>query len=367
MIDLHRLTRSELDQLLADWRLPTMHARALWSALYRQRIEAFDELSALPDLLIQQLGRDARLTGVRVARESNADDLLARKFLLALTDGQTIETVLMHYRDRNTVCVSSQVGCALGCVFCATGQWGFRRDLNADEIVAQVLFAQRELLRRPLGSATAIERNDAASRSSSTNKALPSVACRVRNIVLMGMGEPLLNYDEVLRACDILHDPGGFAIGAKQITISTVGVIPGIIRLADERRPYSLAVSLHGATQADRAAIVPTARAWPLDELMSACRYYSRTLGRHIFFEWTLIAGVNDTGDQANQLGQLLRGLPAHVNLIPLNPTRGYVGESSRENSVASFQATLRDWQVPSTVRQRRGIEIAAGCGQLTA
>jgi 23S rRNA (adenine2503-C2)-methyltransferase len=369
MLELYRLTRQELDQLMINWRQPIVHARTLWSAIYRQRIESLNDLPTLPPKLVQQLHQDARLTNIQLARESAADNHLARKYLLTLADGQTIESVLMHYQERNTVCVSSQVGCALGCVFCATGQWGFRRDLSADEIVAQVLFAQRDLLKRPLGApvATHPTSNSELHSSKSNRFSLPPLAQRVRNMVLMGMGEPLLNFDEVLRACDILHDPGGFALGAKQITISTVGVIPGIIRLADERRPYSLAVSLHAATQAERAAIVPTARAWPLDELISACRYYAQTLDRRIFFEWTLIAGVNDTHEQANQLGQLLQGLPAHVNLIPLNPTRGYSGESSRDEAAESFQSTLRAWGIPSTVRQRRGIEIAAGCGQLTA
>jgi 23S rRNA (adenine2503-C2)-methyltransferase len=181
----------------------------------------------------------------------------------------------------------------------------------------------------------------------------------------MGMGEPLQNYDAVMQALDILCDPGGLAIGYKQVTLSTVGVAPGIYRLADERRPYSLAVSLHAATQDKRLAMLPVARVWSLDELMTACRHYTSRLNRKIFFEWTLIDGVNDSPEQAAALAELLQGIPAQVNLIPLNPTAGYEPGAPRPAAVAAFQGILQDAGIPSTIRQRRGIDIAAGCGQL--
>ncbi len=181
----------------------------------------------------------------------------------------------------------------------------------------------------------------------------------------MGMGEPLLNYAAVVTACDILCDSAGLALAARRITVSTVGVIPGIVRLAEEERGYSLAVSLHAATQEERAALLPVARSWPLDELLAACRYYTRRLRRRIFFEWTLIDGVNDTWEQARQLAELLDDLPAHVNLIPLNPTTGYDGVAGTPPAARQFQAVLTAAGIPSTVRQRRGVEIAAGCGQL--
>jgi 23S rRNA (adenine2503-C2)-methyltransferase len=182
----------------------------------------------------------------------------------------------------------------------------------------------------------------------------------------MGMGEPLHNYDAVMRAVDILRDPAGLALAAERITLSTVGVVPGILRLAREGRPLHLAVSLHAATQEGRAALIPGARRWPLDELMAACRTYSESTGRRIFYEWTLIAGRNDSPEEARELGRLLRGLPAQVNLIPLNPTGGYEGEPSRAEPVRRFQSVLREeFGLPCTVRQRRGIDIAAGCGQL--
>jgi 23S rRNA (adenine2503-C2)-methyltransferase len=182
----------------------------------------------------------------------------------------------------------------------------------------------------------------------------------------MGMGEPLHNYDAVLHAVDILRDDGGLALGAERITLSTVGVVPGILRLAAEKRPVHLAVSLHSASQAERAALVPVASKWPLDELMAACRTYSEQTGRRIFYEWTLIEGQNDRPEHARAVGRLLRGLPAQVNLIPLNPTTGYDGVPGRTEAARTFQRILADeFSLPSTVRQRRGIDIAAGCGQL--
>jgi len=180
------------------------------------------------------------------------------------------------------------------------------------------------------------------------------------------MGEPLHNYDAVMQAIDILRDPSGLAIAAERITLSTVGVVPGILRLAEEKRPLHLAVSLHAATQAERVALVPAAKKWPLDELLNACRVYSEKTGRRIFYEWTLIEGQNDSAAHARAVGRLLHGLPAQVNLIPLNPTAGYAGVPGRSEAASIFQAILGDeFGLPSTVRQRRGIDIAAGCGQL--
>jgi 23S rRNA (adenine2503-C2)-methyltransferase len=249
----------------------------------------------------------------------------------------------MRFTGRVTACISSQAGCAMGCVFCATGQMGFVRHLTPGEIVAQALHVQREL------------------------QSLDGADGRLRNLVLMGMGEPLHNYDAVMKAIDILRDDAGLAVGAKKITLSTVGVVPGIIRLADEARSCHLAVSLHAATQEERAALVPVARRWPLEELMAACRYYSEKLQRRIFYEWTLIEGKNDSAETAHAVGRLLRGQPAQVNLIPLNPTAGYGGAPTGREAARQFQHILAGYGLPSTVRQRRGIDIAAGCGQLAA
>ena len=216
--------------------------------------------------------------------------------------------------------------------------------MTAGEIVGQVMMVNRQL------------RLTTLARQSTPG---------VRNVVLMGMGEPLLNYAAVMTAVEILGDSAGLAIAGKRMTLSTVGVVPGIVRLADERRPCSLAVSLHAATQDERAALVPAAKTWPLVELMDACRYYTAKLSRRVFFEWTLIAGVNDSVEQAGELARLVQGVPCQINLIPLNRTQEYGGESCDSESVARFQSSLREAGLPVTVRRRRGTEIAAGCGQL--
>jgi 23S rRNA (adenine2503-C2)-methyltransferase len=224
---------------------------------------------------------------------------------------------------------------------------GYTRHLSAGEIVAQVMHVRDTV--RELAAASAN----------------PASEDKLRNIVLMGMGEPLHNYDAVMDAIDIMRDPNGLALGAKKITLSTVGVVPGIIRFADEARPVHLAVSLHAATQEERAALVPTAKRWPLDQLMEACRYFVKKLERRIFFEWTLIDGKNDSPEQAHAVGRLLQNIPSQVNLIPLNPTVGYDGSPTRSEAARKFQDVLAGYGLPSTVRQRRGIDIAAGCGQL--
>jgi 23S rRNA (adenine2503-C2)-methyltransferase len=326
-----------------SWGFSPVHAAPLWKHLYLGLAGSFGELIEVPLRLRSRLADETRFGTLPSCLETRSSDGFTRKFLLGLPDGERIETVLMRFTGRATACVSSQAGCAMGCVFCATGQMGYRRNLTAGEIVSQVVHAAR------------------AQRASREPR-------RLRNVVLMGMGEPLHNYDAVMRAVDILREPGGLAIGAERITLSTVGVVPGIRRMADEARPIHLAVSLHAASQEERAELVPAARKWPLDELMDACRYFCATLARRIFFEWTLIEGRNDTADHAHAVGRLIRGLPAQVNLIPLNPTAGYCGAPSRGEAARRFQRILADsYGLPSTVRQRRGIDIAAGCGQLAA
>lgn len=338
-IDLYDLTREELTALFARWEFSPVHVARLWNYLYW---ECADSLAAMPELpakVLRRLEAETRLGVLPVSLETDSTDGFTRKYLLQLDDDARIETVLMRFTGRVTACISSQVGCAMGCVFCATGQMGYTRHLTPGEIVAQAVHVQRAL--RPHRQ-------------------------RLRNVVLMGMGEPLHNYEAVMKAVDILRDPNGLALGAERITLSTVGVVPGILRLAREKRPVHLAVSLHAATQAGRAALVPAAKKWPLEELMAACRTYSETTGRRIFYEWTLIEGKNDSAEDARAVGRLLHGLPAQVNLIPLNPTQGYAGTPTHTTAAKHFQHILmHEFDLPSTVRQRRGIDIAAGCGQL--
>jgi 23S rRNA (adenine2503-C2)-methyltransferase len=268
-------------------------------------------------------------------------DGFTEKYLLRLSDGREVETVRMGFPGRFTACLSSQVGCAMGCVFCATGHMGFSRHLSPGEIVAQAHHVARKLAR--------------------------SHGERVRNIVMMGMGEPLHNFDAVMDALDILTDNRGLNIGPARVAISTVGHIPGIERLARHAKRYALAVSLHGVTDEERGALVPVNKKWPLADLLAACRDYSRIKRARVFFAWTLIGGTNDSPEHARRLAALLRGMDAHVNLIPLNATEGFAGKAPGEARVAEFQRIIQEAGLPTTVRQRRGIDVAAGCGQLRA
>jgi 23S rRNA (adenine2503-C2)-methyltransferase len=366
LINLYDLTRPELLALFQSWDFSPVHAARLWRYLYWECAATFATMPALPVKVRLRLEAETTLGVLATALETDSSDGFTRKYLLSLTDEERIETVLMRFTGRVTACISSQVGCAMGCVFCATGQMGYTRHLATGEIVAQAVHVQRAL--RHAGPAAHSGKAPAAKchvlRDTSAREAGP--ATRLRNIVLMGMGEPLHNYDAVMKAVDIFTDGTGLAVGAERITLSTVGVVPGILRLAREQKPFHLAVSLHAATQAERAAIVPAARKWPLGELMAACRAYSATTGRRIFYEWTLIEGKNDSPGHARAVGRLLDGLPAQVNLIPLNPTVGYDGAPTRSDAARKFQSVLIDeFGIPSTVRQRRGIDIGAGCGQL--
>ena len=342
---LHDLGFDELAAELAAAGVIRHHAKSLWRAVQRDGATDLTTIGLLPPLQrwVEAKvgpGKEFFLEAPAMVAETRSADGLTRKFLLRLNDGHTIETVLMGYDGRQTVCVSTQVGCAMGCVFCATGQMGFVRHLRPGEIVAQVLHARRTL------------------QHSHPNQ-------RLRNMVLMGMGEPLHNLDAVLAALAIISDVRGIGIGPAKISISTVGVVPGILRLAAQQQPYRLAVSLHGATEAERAALVPVSRRWPLAMLLDACRQYGALTGKRIFFEWTLIAGHNDSPTTAARLAKLLDGIDAHINLIPLNPTGGFTGTASTAGR--AFQKILLDDGFPCTFRQRRGIDVAAGCGMLMA
>ncbi len=342
-VNFYDLTREELRLLAVRGGFSPVHAARLWRYVYGDGVTSAGKMPALPARYRAHLEKDLAFAPLPVATEAHSSDGFTRKYLLSLADGRRIETVLMRFTGRVTACISSQAGCAMGCVFCATGQMGFVRHLTPGEIVAQALHVQHEL------------------------QALDGPASRLRNLVLMGMGEPLHNYDAVIKALAILRDTAGLSIGAGKITLSTVGVVPGIIRLADEAQPFHLAVSLHAASQEERAALVPVAKKWPLPELMEACRYYSGKLQRRIFYEWTLIEGKNDSVETAHAVGRLLHGRPAQVNLIPLNPTAGYGGTPTGQHAARQFQHILAGYGLPSMVRQRRGIDIAAGCGQLAA
>ncbi len=338
MNSVYDLDFAALTGLLTGLGQPKFRARQVWEWLYQQAAPDFAHMSNLPKDLRETLAAKLPFPQMTTAADQLSRDGQTKKVLWRLGDGRFIETVLMRYHKRRTLCISSQAGCAMGCVFCATGQMGFLRHLTVGEIVAQVLHFARELA---------------------------AEGERVTNVVLMGMGEPLHNYENTLTAVDRLIDGDGFNIGARKITLSTVGLVPAIRRYADEKRQTPLAVSLHAATDAERNRLIPTARKWPLAELMAACRYYIAQTGRRLTFEWALINGENDTTEQAQALGRLIQGMMCHVNLIPLNPTQGYGGVPSSRERAAQFQETLAQYGVTSTIRLRRGIDIQAGCGQL--
>jgi 23S rRNA (adenine2503-C2)-methyltransferase len=326
------LTREQLAAILVDE--PAYRARQVWDGLHL-RVQRPEDLTELP--LALRTGLAAALPPAlhEVSRQS-ADDGETTKWLWALHDGAKVETVLMRYPDRVTVCVSTQAGCAMGCQFCATGQAGFQRQLTQGEIVEQVAVAMREAAPR-----------------------------RVSNIVFMGMGEPLANYDRVWGAVKRLH--GDMGLSARHLTLSTVGIVPGIRRLAAETLPVNLAVSLHAANDTLRDELVPINRRYPLEMLAGACADYVAASGRRLSIEWAMIRSVNDRVSDAAELAAFARPLGAHVNLIPLNPTPGYPVVGSSRQRVVQFRDELLALGVNATIRITRGAEIDAACGQLAA
>lgn len=327
------LSRAELGELLDGE--PAYRLDQVWDGLYRQR-RPMAEITNVPKSLRQAIG-ELLPPALTLVRTQSADRGTTTKHLWSLRDGHLVESVLMRYRNRTTLCISSQAGCAMGCSFCATGQVGFDRNLSVGEIVEQVLGT--------LQQTAPIE--------------------RAINIVFMGMGEPLANYDAVWAAVERFHDDMG--IGARHITVSTVGVIPGIVRLAGAALPVNLAVSLHAANDRLRNRIAPINRTYPLRDLARSLADYRRAKRRRISFEWAMIDGVNDSDRDAAELAAYARPLAAHVNLIPLNPTPGYGLDPSPAQRIEQFAAELSSHGVNATVRQNRGTSIDAACGQLRA
>ena len=338
MSDLTRYGASRDDLTSLFDGLPRYRVDQVWQGLYEQ-LATPEELTNLPKALRAEVA-DALPLALAVVTEQTSDRGETVKWLWELADGTQVETVLMHYADRSTVCVSSQAGCAMGCTFCATGQAGFDRHLTAGEIVEQVVRAGRRA------------RDDGR---------------RLSNVVFMGMGEPLANYDPTWAAIERMHSDVG--LSARHLTVSTVGIVPGIRRLATEALPVNLAVSLHAADDELRDSLVPINRRYPLSTLMDACAGYLQAKGRRLSFEWALIDGVNDRPGDAALLVERSRSLPlpAHVNLIPLNPTPGYAVRGSPMQRVREFRDELRAGGVNATVRRTRGTEIDAACGQLRA
>lgn len=338
-----RLLPEELDAVVMAFGQPRYRADQLLKAIYHGTPRSFDEIPQLPATLRSQLAQAYSIDAAEEVRRVVSDDGNTTKLLLRMSDGTLIETVLMQYpapgekHPRSTVCVSTQAGCAMGCVFCATGQMGFERNLKSEEVVAQVLHIARLLRER---------------------------GKHVTNIVFMGMGEPLANYAETIRAVRILTHPRAFGLGQRHITISTVGLIHTIDRLADEGLQVGLAISLHAPNDALRQHLVPTASPTSVGDLISAARRYFKKTGRRITFEYALIAGENDSTETAAELARLLKGSGAHVNIIPVNPTAGGYGRPAR-SAVLAFERVLLDGGINCTVRVEKGTEISAACGQL--
>ena len=328
----YELTRAELRELLDGE--PAFRCRQVWDGLHL-RVQRPEEMTELPASLRDRLAV-ALAPGLCELSRQTADGGETTKWLWGLEGGSRVETVLMAYSDRVTVCVSTQAGCAMACQFCATGQAGFRRHLSSGEIVEQVAAAMREARPR-----------------------------RLSNVVFMGMGEPLANYDRVWAAVTRLH--GEMGLSARHLTLSTVGLVPGIRRLASETLPVNLAVSLHAANDALRDELVPINRRYPLAVLSEACREYVERSGRRLSIEWAMIDRVNDTARDAAELAGFARPLRAHVNLIPLNPTPGYAVVGSSAERVRGFRDELAALGVNATIRVTRGVEIDAACGQLAA
>jgi 23S rRNA (adenine2503-C2)-methyltransferase len=338
MASRYELTRVAVDALVAELGEPPYRAQQLWEGLYVHGLAPAD-LTTLPKPLRARLADEVRLVAALTpAFESVTEDGDTMKWLWSLADGRQIESVLMHYPGRSTVCISSQAGCAMACGFCATGQAGFDRHLTTGEIVEQVVRAR---------------------------SAAAASGRRLSNVVFMGMGEPMANYDAVWAGVERLHDDLG--LSARHLTISTVGIIPGIRRLATEALPVNLAVSLHAANDDLRTELVPINRRYPLDDLAAACEQYLAAKGRRLSFEWALIDGVNDRPSDATELSRYARALGAHVNLIPLNPTPGYAVRGTPPDRVRAFRDRLVGLGVNATVRRNRGTSIDAACGQLRA
>lgn len=319
---------------------PAFRAKQIWQAIYVDLVSEPDQITTLSKALRQKLETAFRFTSLVPLKKLASSDGQTIKTLFKLNDGNAIEAVLMYYEERQTLCISTQAGCAMNCSFCATGQMGFKRNLSSGEIVEQVIFYARLL------------------------KAEGKV---VTNVVIMGMGEPFSNYAATLKAVDQLNDANGLNLGARRFTISTVGIIPMIQQFASEKRQINLAVSLHAANDDLRTSLIPINKRFPITDLLEACRSYVEQTGRRITFEWALINGINDRDSDAFELALLLKGLLCHVNIIQLNPTNKYRGQAASQDRALAFQGILEGKGIPCTIRLRRGIDIQAGCGQLAS
>lgn len=327
----------DLDQLTAlmkELGQPGFRAKQIFRWLHQKLVTDFSQMTDQPKTLLARLGEEWYIAAPGIRRKQVSRDGTV-KYLLELADGNCIETVLMRYHYGNTVCVSTQVGCRMGCRFCASTQAGRVRNLEAGEIASEIYTAQRDS------------------------------GERVSHIVLMGIGEPLDNYQEVMKFLHLISHPEGVNIGMRNISLSTCGLVPMIDRLAREKLQLTLSISLHAPNNPMRSSMMPVNDAYPVEELIAACRRYQKTTGRRISFEYSMVRGVNDSPQTARELARLIQGMGAHVNLIPINPVDGSPYSATDEENVKRFQAQLEKLGVNATVRRRLGSDISAACGQL--
>jgi 23S rRNA (adenine2503-C2)-methyltransferase len=335
---IYEFNLNDLNNLYNFWGEPSYRALQTWKGLYQDYCSNADAITTLPNKLRERLSKSYSFNPFTTVNSLVSQDGKTKKLLFRMLDGNEIETVLMIYSHRQTLCISTQSGCAMGCQFCATGQMGFKRNLSSGEIIAQVLVFTRLLGKNHE---------------------------KLTNIVIMGMGEPFHNYKATMDALDRLNDPDGYNFGERRFTISTVGIIPKIKKFTRERRQVNLAVSLHAADDDLRTQLLPINKKYPLDDLLDSCREYVATTHRRISFEWALIKDINDSPLQALKLASKLKGFQCHVNVIPLNPTLKYHGVSASYQQAREFKDILETKGISCTIRLRRGIDIQAGCGQL--
>jgi 23S rRNA (adenine2503-C2)-methyltransferase len=352
------LSRDELTSTMLEMGEKKFRADQLWRSIYHETAESFEQMSTLSKPFRETLNSKYSISTLTEAMALTSADGSTSKSLYRLHDGELIETVMMRYetdghrRNRKTACISTQAGCALGCTFCATGQQGLRRNLTVGEIVAQVIEMQR----------IAYAEDESQVESGKRTK---GELQGVTNVVFMGMGEPLANYKNTMAAVRVLNDGQGLNIGARHITVSTVGLVPQILQLADEDLQINLAISLHAPDNTTRSQTMPINQRYPVEDLIRACHTYADKTKRRIFFEYVLLKEQNDSLEQAQKLGRLLNGLHCHVNLIPVNPTKEGPFERTDLEAAKRFQSGLKQYGIPSTLRMEKGIDINAGCGQL--
>jgi 23S rRNA (adenine2503-C2)-methyltransferase len=367
--DVRSQTLNELETQLVAWNEPRYRAPQLAQWLYQRKTASWDAMTNLPKALRQRLSEQYTLQPLTLIRKQGAGDT-TQKFLWQLSDGALIESVLIpanpalygEASDRHTLCVSTQVGCAYGCKFCASGLEGWKRNLRVEEIVEQVLAVERW---HEATAALALARRHGSERPELPENEREPAQRLISNLVIMGMGEPLANYDNLLKALSILNASWGAGIGARKITVSTSGLAPQIRKLAVEPLQFRLAISLHGATDEVRSQIMPVNRKYPLQELMAACEEYVRQKGKMITLEYILIAGLNDDLSQVRPLSELALRLNAKVNLIPYNTVEGLSWERPTPDRQEAFLAALDRQKIPATLRREKGHEIDAACGQL--